>query len=114
MKKITALILIIILGSVCLAYGQSGTDVYLAVRKAELKANGLQEEFDRAMANAWKDLDLFKNSKEAKENPKFTEYIENAMVALREAQFVAKNPGDWKKCMDRADKELDKAKKSLK
>ena len=43
---------------------------------------------------------LEEDSTEAKKNPEFTKYIENALMALREAQFakeVTKNPGDGKK-----------------
>lgn len=114
MKRILALILIMIFGSVGLAYGQSAEDVYEAVKKAELKATGPQRDFDNAVADARTKVDLFKDSKEAEKNPEFTKYIENALVALREAQFVTKNPGDWKKCMDKAEKELEKAKQFLK
>ena len=114
MKKVLAVILIVLFGSVGLAYGQSAKDVYKAVKKAELKATGDQRDFDNAMADARTEFDLFKDSKEAKKKPEFTTSLENALIALREAQFVTKNPGDWQKSMNKAEKELEKAKQFLK
>jgi hypothetical protein len=117
MKKMLAVILIMLFGSVGLAYGQSAKDVYKAVKKAELKSTGTQRDVDNAIADARTEVDLFRDSKEAKKNPEFTKYIENALTALREAQFakeITKSLGDWQKSMNKAEKELEKAKQFLK
>lgn len=117
MKRTLALILIVLFGSVGLAYGQTAKDVYKAVKKAELKATGTQRDVDNAIADARTEFDLFSGTKEAKKNPEFTKHILLALEALRGAQFakeVTNNPGDWKKSMDTAEKELEKAKQFLK
>lgn len=117
MKRIFALMLVVLFGLVGLAYGQTAKDAYKAVKKAELKATGANRDFDNAIADARTELDLFTGSKEAKKNPEFTKHIVLALEALRGAQFakeVTNNPGDWKKSMDKAEKELEMAKQFLK
>lgn len=118
MKKMLALILIVLFGLVGLAYGQAAKDVYKAVKKAELKATGQRTEFESSMSDARAEFDLFKDSKEAKKSTEFTTHIHNAIEALREAQFASDkrflDPTRWQKSMDKAKKELGQAKQYLK
>jgi len=87
MRRIVALILVMLFGSVGLAYGQSAKDVYKAVKKAQLSATGSREAFASAMTDAETELDLFKDSEEAKKNPEFTSHIQKALGGLEMAQL---------------------------
>ena len=114
MKRILALSLLMVFALVSFGYAQSSKDVYLAIKKAELKSTGTQQDVDNATADARAEFDLFKDSKEAKKNPEFTKHIDSALNALRLAQFsqqVKNNPAEWKENMDFAAKELESAKR---
>lgn len=118
MKKMVAVILILLFGSVGLAYGQASKDVYKAVKKAELKATGRQVDFENSMSDARAEFDLFKDSKEAKKNPEFTTHINNAIEGLKDVQFYGDkdfhNADKWKNGMNKAKRELEAAKQYLK
>ncbi len=136
MKKMLAAILIVLFGSVGLAYGQAAKDVYKAVKKAELTATGSPAAFESAMIDANTEFDLFKDSQEAKKNPEFTSHIRNAIGGLTMVQlsrdpnltlgFVLmeqkKGKGNagpdpatrFKEGMDTATRELEAAKRYLK
>jgi hypothetical protein len=117
MKKIVIFILVAVFGMAGFAYAQSAKEVYMAVKKAELKSTGTQRDVDNAIADARAEFDLFKDSKEATKNPEFTKHIDSALNALRVAQFseqVKNSPAEWKENMDWATKELEQAKHFLK
>jgi hypothetical protein len=119
MIRVLLFSMIIILGVVCLAWGQSTKDVYKAVNKAYLSASGSpRKDFDNAVVDARNEFDLFKDSQAAKKNPEFTKHIEAALMAIREAQFASdprfQDANRWKQNMDKAEKELASAKKYLK
>ncbi|MFZ0052184.1 MAG: hypothetical protein WAK96_10440 [Desulfobaccales bacterium] len=116
MKKALALTLVLILGIAGLAQAQSIKEVYLAVKKAQLKATGTNEDIDNSIADARAEFDLFKDSKTAKKNPQFTDHIEAAIMALRQAQFAREvtNEADlWTKYMHKAETELNIAKQFI-
>jgi hypothetical protein len=113
MKRILTIILIVLFGLVGLAHGQTPKDIYLIVKKLELKATGPRAEFEKSMSEARAEFDLFKDSKAAKKNPEFTTHISNALEALRTAKFYSerqiqaynpKAPKLWKEHMDYATK----------
>ncbi len=117
MKRIMIVLLVLLFGVIGSANAESSKDVYKAVKKAELKSTGTQKDVDNVVADARAEFDLFKDSKDAKKNPEFTKHIEAALNALRVAQFskeVTQNSTDWKKNMDLAAKELERAKSFLK
>ncbi|MGA7578006.1 MAG: hypothetical protein ACLQUW_01720 [Desulfobaccales bacterium] len=117
MKKIVIFILVTVFGMAGFSYAQTAKEVYLAVKKAELKSTGTQSDADNAIADARAEFDLFKDSKEAIKNPEFTKHIDSAINALRVAQFavqVQNSPSEWKKNMDWAARELEQAKHFLK
>jgi hypothetical protein len=117
MKILLVTILAVLIGTTGMAFGQSINEMYKVVKKAELKATGTQQDIDNSIADARTEYDLFKDSKEAKKYPEFTKFIENAITALRKAQFakeVTKNPNDWEKNLKLAGNELEKAKQFLK
>ncbi len=136
MKRMLAVILIVIFGSVGLAYGQAAKDVYKAVKKAELSATGPRAAFASAMTDADTEFDLFKDSQEAKKNPEFASHIKKAIGGLTMVQlsmdpnltmgFVlmeqTKGKGNagpdpatrFKEGMDTATRELEAAKRYLK
>ncbi len=87
MKRILSVILIVLFGSVGLAYGQSAKDVYKAVKKAELSATGPRATFASAMTDAETEFDLFNDSPEAKKNPEFTSHIKKAIGSLAMVQL---------------------------
>jgi hypothetical protein len=135
MKRMLAVILIILFGFVGFAYAQSATDVYKAVKRAELSATGNRAVFASAMTDAETEFDIFKDSPEAKKNPEFTTHIKKALGGLALAQiwrnpdmlmgFVLmeqkKGKGNagpepatrWKEGMDTASRELALAKKYM-
>jgi hypothetical protein len=123
MKRLFTITLIILFGLVGLAYGQSARDVYKAVNKACLAASGSSmKDFDNAVVDARNEVDLFKGSQEAKKNPQFTLHIENALKAIREAQFarqfageraVKNAPDRYKSSLDKAERELANAKQFI-
>ncbi|MGP8051608.1 MAG: hypothetical protein ACLPYB_13495 [Desulfobaccales bacterium] len=117
MKKIIIFIIFVVFGMVAFAYAQSAKEVYLAVKKAELKSTGTESDVDNAIADARAEFDLFKDSKEALKNPEFTKHIDAALNALRVATFserVKNSPAEWKENMDWATRELEQAKHFLK
>jgi hypothetical protein len=119
MKKAGFLLIIAIFALVALAKAQSPKDMYLTVKKAQMKASGNQIDNDNAIADARAEFDLFKDSKAAKKNPQFAAHIGAAINALREAQFESQfagelnRPSHWTESMNRAAKELDQAKKCI-
>jgi hypothetical protein len=135
MKRMLAVILIILFGFVGLAYAQSAKDVYKAVKKAELSATGNRAVFASAMTDAETEFDIFKDSPEAKKNPEFTSHIQKALGGLTVAQMFTRrdmitgyvlmeaqkgkgNAGPdpatrWKEGMDTATRELELAKKYM-
>jgi hypothetical protein len=121
MKRVFLLILIIFFCLVGFSYAQSAKDTYKAVKKAELKATGSTRDAESSLADARAEFDLFKDSKEAKKNPEFTDHINKAIEALREAGFanyISKNGVQPKisfsEAMGKAKREMESAKQYLK
>jgi hypothetical protein len=135
MKKILGVILIVLFGSIGCTSGQAAKDVYKAVKKAEQTAINHPDNLTDAMIDARTEFDLFKDSKDANENPEFKKHITAALMSLAEAEdckgirlrmyayaLVEKGPGkagpspviQFRVAMQRAMDELELAKKSLK
>lgn len=80
-KKLLAVILIVLFGSVGLAYGQSAKDTYKALKKVEARVETgvTYKDYPQVISDAKAEVNIFLEGKDAKKNPQLAEHIKKAM-----------------------------------
>jgi len=81
MKKMLSVILIMLFGSVGLAYGQSAKEAFKALKKVEARTEtGVSyKDYPEVISDAKVEVDGFLRSKEAKKNSEVAEHMKKAM-----------------------------------
>ncbi|MHB8067360.1 MAG: hypothetical protein ACYDIC_05610 [Desulfobaccales bacterium] len=96
MKRMLALILVVLFGSVGLAYGQSAKDAVKALKKLEAKVeSGMSyQKYREALGDTNAEVKLFLESKNAKKNPELANSIKKIMGNYQDAADLWKTIAD--------------------